>query len=88
MEHVIVPYSQKGCEIVMSLFEYRSKEVIVTLIDGSKIAGFCSGHTFAVNNEPAINSISLDADNALFELFENEIASIEILHNIRKTAIM
>lgn len=68
----------------MNLWEYRGKQIRVECIDEIIIEGKCVGYTQAIDNEPEIASIYIENDetikkNTLYEVYENQIKSIEIL---------
>ncbi len=52
-------------------------KIRVTLTDGTQLTGFFEAYTSAIENDPAIASIDLKAAEGIYELYENEIKSIE-----------
>ncbi|SHH48788.1 hypothetical protein SAMN02745135_00950 [Caloranaerobacter azorensis DSM 13643] len=63
----------------MKLWEYLSKKIKVTCIEGEVIQGKCNGYIQALDNEPEIASISIDAGEIDYEIYENEIEKIELV---------
>ncbi|RKD22447.1 hypothetical protein SAMN02745883_00700 [Caminicella sporogenes DSM 14501] len=63
----------------MKLWEYVGKKIKVTCIEGETIQGKCNGYTQELDNEPEIASITIDAGDIDYEIYENEIAKIEIV---------
>jgi hypothetical protein len=49
----------------------------VLLLDGTQLIGQYEGYTSALDNDPAIASIDLNADDGTYELYEDEIKTIE-----------
>lgn len=64
---------------MIKLYEYVDKKIKVTLVEGDIIIGKCIDYTKAVNNDPEIDSIDLKIKKDIYELYENEIESIEIV---------
>lgn len=63
----------------MNLREYVGKRIKVIFIDGQIMEGKCTDFTQALDNEPEIDSIGVNVDGISYELYENEIKSIEVL---------
>lgn len=59
----------------MKLWEYSGKNVKIITVDGQIFEGKAYDYTSAQDNTPEIASISIDH----YELYENEIESIEII---------
>ena len=49
----------------------------VVLLDGTQLIGQYEGYTSALDNDPAIASLDLNTDDGIYELYENEIKTIE-----------
>lgn len=64
---------------MIKLYEYVDMKIKVTLVEGDIIIGKCIDYTKAVNNDPEIDSIDLKIKKDIYELYENEIESIEIV---------
>ena len=52
-------------------------KIRVVLTDGSVLVGKYETYTSAITNDPQIASIDLDADDGVYEIYENEISSVE-----------
>ena len=63
----------------MNLYEYVNKKIKVNLIEGEILIGKCLDYTKAIENDPEIASIDLKVKKDIYEVFENEIESIEII---------
>lgn len=63
----------------MRLWEYVGKEIKVTCIDEQIFTGKCTDYTQSLDNEPEIDSIGLNVNGISYELYENEIKSIEVI---------
>jgi len=57
------------------------KKVKVTTIDNEVFEGLYCTHTNALDNEPEVESITIEKGNGLTEIYAPEIKSIEILQN-------
>lgn len=55
------------------------KRLRVVCTDGSVFEGLCFGYDQSFNNEPPMDSISVETDSRCYELFIDEIASVEKL---------
>ena len=51
----------------------------ITFIDGTILEGNYEDYTQALDNDPEIASIGIKANNVHYELYENEIKSIEVV---------
>lgn len=63
----------------MELWKYEGKEIKVTCKSGRIFKGKCIDYTQSLDNEPEIDSIGLNVNGISYELYENEIKSIEII---------
>ena len=68
----------------MSLKKYVGKKIKVICNEGEIIEGKCTGYTQDIDNVPEITSIDIENEetiknNILYEIYENEIISIEII---------
>lgn len=63
----------------MKLWEYVGKEIKVTCLNGKIFSGKCTDFTQALDNEPEVDSIGLKVNDISYELYENEIKSIEVI---------
>lgn len=63
----------------MKLWEYVGKKIKVICIEGEVVKGKCNGYIQALDNEPEIASITIDAGKIDYEIYENEIAKIEVV---------
>ncbi|MFT8313184.1 MAG: hypothetical protein ABF633_02895 [Clostridium sp.] len=63
----------------MNLWEYVGKRIRVRCLSGKVFEGKCTDFTQALDNEPEIDSIGLETDKLSYELYENEIESIEVI---------
>lgn len=63
----------------MKLWEYVGKEIKVTCLNGKIFNGKCTDFTQALDNEPEIDSIGLNVNGISYELYENEIKSVEVI---------
>ena len=65
----------------MDLEDYVGKKVRIISINDNEFIGKAEGFTQALDNEPEIASIDIEneKDSKLYELYENEIKSIEII---------
>ena len=64
----------------MKLSEYCGKKVKITLEEDEVLMGKCVEFTKAIDNDPEIDSIDIKVKDKLYEIYENEIKSIEILN--------
>lgn len=64
----------------MKLYEYVDKMIKVTLLEGDTLTGKCMDYTKAIENDPEIDSIDLKVKKEIYEIYENEIKSIEIIN--------
>ena len=62
----------------MKLWEYVGKEIKIVCLNSKVFNGKCTDYTKALDNEPEIDSIGLDVKGINYELYENEIKSIEV----------
>ncbi|WP_343348616.1 hypothetical protein [Terrisporobacter petrolearius] len=62
----------------MKLWEYVGKEIKVICLNNKVFKGKCTDYTQGLDNEPEIDSIGLDVNGINYELYENEIKSIEV----------
>lgn len=63
----------------MRLSDYCGKKVKIVLKDGEIFKGKCIEFTKAIDNDPEIDSIDLQVDKKIYEIYENEIKDIEII---------
>ena len=63
----------------MNLYNYVDKKIKVTLSDGEILIGKCLDYTKAIENDPEIDSIDLKIKKDIYEIFENEIESIDLI---------
>lgn len=63
----------------MNLWEYVGKTIKVNCLSGNIFEGECTDYTQALDNEPEVASIGLTTKDESYELYENEIKSIEII---------
>lgn len=63
----------------MKLYEYCDKKVKITLEEDEVIIGKCIEYSKALYNDPEIDSIDIKVKDKVYEIYENEIKSIEIL---------
>lgn len=64
----------------MKLSEYCGKKVKITLEEDEVLQGKCVEFTKAIDNDPEIDSIDVKVKDKIYEIYENEIKSIEILN--------
>jgi len=64
---------------MIKLYEYVNKKIKVTLEEDEILIGKCLEFTKAVDNDPEIDSIDLKVKKNIYEIYENEIKSIEII---------
>lgn len=64
----------------MKLSEYCGKKVKITLEEDEVLQGKCVEFTKAIDNDPEIDSIDVKVKDKVYEIYENEIKSIEILN--------
>ncbi|MDR7856838.1 hypothetical protein [Tissierella sp.] len=64
----------------MRLSDYNGKKIKVTLKDGEIFQGKCIEYIKAIDNDPEIPSIDLQVNKKIYEIYENEIKSIEIVN--------
>lgn len=62
----------------MKLSDYCGKKVKIELKDGEIFLGKCIEYTKAIDNDPEIDSIDLQVNKKIYEIYENEIKNIEI----------
>lgn len=55
------------------------KEIKVICKSGRTFKGKCIDYTQALDNESEIDSVGLNVNGIMYELYENEIKSIEII---------
>lgn len=63
----------------MNLKEYIDKRIRITLKEGDIIEGKCVEYINAIENDPEIDSIDLKVGKDIYEIFKDEIKSIEII---------
>lgn len=63
----------------MRLSEYCGKKIKVELKGGEIFQGKCIEYIRAVDNDPEIDSIDLQVNKKIYEIYENEIKNIEII---------
>lgn len=65
----------------MELEDYLGKQIKIITTDKQEFIGKAIGFTQALDNEPEIASIDIrnEEDNRVYELYENEIKSIEVV---------
>ncbi|MDY2632385.1 MAG: hypothetical protein SOV85_13695 [Clostridium sp.] len=63
----------------MELWKYEGKEIKVVCKSGRIFNGKCIDYTQALDNEPEIDSIGLNVNGISYEIYENEIKSIELI---------
>jgi hypothetical protein len=63
----------------VKLWEYVGKEIKVICNNGKVFEGKCTDYTQALDNEPEIDSIGLKTTGLSYELYQNEIKSIEVV---------
>lgn len=63
----------------MNLREYVGKKIKVTTNEDRVFEGNCTDFTPALDNEPEIDSIGLETTILSYEIYANEIKSIEVL---------
>ena len=59
----------------MELWKYENKEILITFVDGETLEGRAVDYSSAEDNANGIDSICIGD----YELYENEIAGIEII---------
>lgn len=66
---------------VKNLEKYLNKRVKVRAYSSNEYIGKVTGYVLADDNEPKVEEIGIlnEKDNKTYTLFENEIASIEII---------
>jgi hypothetical protein len=64
----------------MKLSEYCGKKVKITLGEDEVLQGKCVEFTKAIDNDPEIDSIDIKVKDKVYEIYENEIKSIEVLN--------
>ena len=57
----------------------KSLKLKIVLDNDKELEGMYSGYTQALDNEPEVASISINADGCNIEILENEIKSIYVL---------
>lgn len=62
----------------MKLSDYCDKKVKITLEEDEVIIGKCIEFTNAKYNDPEIDSIDIEVEDKLYEIYENEIKKIEV----------
>ena len=62
-------------ETVKSLSE--GTKIRVVLMDDSVLIGKYETYTSAITNDPEIASFDLETDEGIYEIYENEIKSVE-----------
>ena len=63
----------------MNLKEYVDKRIRITLKEGDILEGKCVEFISAIENDPEIDSIDLKVGKDIYEIFKDEIKSIEIM---------
>jgi hypothetical protein len=66
----------------LNLWEYVGKRIRVIDTEGQVFEGKCTDYTQALDNEPEIDSIGVETEPGSgysYEIYENEIESIEII---------
>jgi hypothetical protein len=66
----------------LNLWEYAGKRVRVVTVDGQVFEGDCTDYTQPLDNDPEIASIGVvtqPKSGFAYELYENEIKSIEVI---------
>ena len=63
----------------MKLYEYEGKKVEIRLKEGETIKGKCLDFTKAINNDPEEDSIDIELDGKVYEIYESEIEKINLL---------
>lgn len=64
----------------MKLSEYCGKKVKITLEEDEVLQGKCVEFTKAIDNDPEIDSIDVKIKDKVYEIYANEIKSIEVLN--------
>lgn len=62
----------------MKLSDYCDKKVKITLEEDEVIIGKCIEFTNAKYNDPEIDSIDIEVEDRVYEIYENEIKKIEV----------
>ncbi|AKA68539.1 hypothetical protein [Clostridium scatologenes] len=62
----------------MNLRNCVGKKIKITTIEGEVFEGKCTDFTPALDNEPEVDSIGLKTTTLSYEVYENEIKSIEL----------
>lgn len=70
--------------IIVSLFEFLNKRIIIKFTDGDELTGLVIHHTVAGDNDPEEESISFIPESGVMknqeaEIMEHEIKSIKII---------
>ncbi|WP_392486756.1 hypothetical protein ACER0A_002175 [Haloimpatiens sp. FM7315] len=63
----------------MKLWGYVGKKIKVICLNGKILKGKCTDFTQALDNEPEVDSIGLNVNQTNYELYENEIKSVEVI---------
>lgn len=63
----------------MKLWKYVGKKIKVTCDNDKVFEGKCIDYTQALDNEPEIDSIGLETTELSYEIYENEIKSIQVI---------
>ncbi|MBC8589117.1 hypothetical protein [Paratissierella segnis] len=61
----------------MNLKEYVERRIKITLNDGQILIGNCIGYTNAIENDPEKDSIDVKVNKYIYEIYIDEINSIE-----------
>lgn len=63
----------------MELKDYVGERIRVTDIDDQIFEGNCVDDAQSADNDPEIASIAVDTGSLTYEIYENEIISIEVI---------
>ena len=72
----------------MELGVYMDKTIRVNFCDGSAREGVATDYSSELDNADGIASICVDNADGLWEFYENEIESIEILSDINDLQVL
>ena len=64
----------------MKLSEYCGKKIKIILEEDEVLQGKCIEFTKATDNDPEIDSIDIKVKDKVYEIYANEIKSIEVLN--------
>ena len=59
--------------------QFHGEDVNITLKSGNTIKGFCCAFTRAADNDSGIPSLSIEAENGLYEVMLDEVKDIKII---------